>query len=321
MIRDNKGPMVSVIIPSYNGERFVGEAIESVLNQTYQNFEIILVDDGSTDGSKSVIKPFLKDARIRLIEHEQNKGIPFARNTGIKHSNGRYIAFLDQDDLWLPEKLEKQIAILAQGPSNLGLVFGDIVTASKDGRSLQTSVVPKNINLLPTRSVLKLLFLNNFIPLITVLVKRECVDTIGLLDEHIKGGADDYEWCLLLAAKYRIHYINITLAIHRLHEFNYSNEEKFCHDELAIIGKLVVQEPFLAPLVPKKLGILHYRLGRFYQNSGQFPKARTNLWKAVRYRPSHVKSLLVLLLCCLGHLGNGWLQVYRFMKERMRLSS
>lgn len=310
MIKYAKRPMVSVIIPTYNGERFIGETIENVLNQTYQNFEIIIVDDCSIDGTKSVIKPFLMDERIRLIEHKQNKGIPSARNTGIRHSKGRYIAFLDQDDLWVPEKLEKQIAVFAQGTSNLGLVFGDIIEVSKDRRRSHPKM-GKNINLLPTSTVLKLLFLYNFIPMITILVKRECFDAVGLLDENIKGGADDHEWCLRLAAKYRIWYLNIPLAIHRLHAFNYSNIERLFYDELAIIEKVVPQEPLLIPLVPKKLGILHYGLGRFYQKNRQYQKAKQMLWEAIKHRPLHLKSYLALLLCYLEHLG---LRVYKCMR-------
>jgi len=123
----NDKPMVSVIIPCFNGEKFVAQAIESVLNQSYQRFEIIVVDDSSSDNPVSIVKPYLTDTRIKVIKHEVNKGILVACNTGIRASTGELIAFLDQDDLWLPEKLEKQVAVFLSGGKELGLVFTNLL--------------------------------------------------------------------------------------------------------------------------------------------------------------------------------------------------
>ncbi len=106
-------PLISIITPVYNSAAFIGDTIESVLNQTYTNWEMILVDDVSTDDSVAVIKSF-DDDRIKLIQLEKNSGPAVARNTAILKAKGRYIAFLDSDDLWLPEKLEKQLAFIQQ---------------------------------------------------------------------------------------------------------------------------------------------------------------------------------------------------------------
>jgi len=104
-----KNPTVSVIIPTYNRAHLVGRSIQSVINQTYQDFEIIVVDDGSTDNTEDIIKEFQKkDKRIKHIKHNKNKGGSAARNTGIRAARGEYIAFLDSDDEWMPTKLEKQ---------------------------------------------------------------------------------------------------------------------------------------------------------------------------------------------------------------------
>ncbi len=317
MIRDTKGPMVSVIIPSYNGERFIGEAIESVLNQTYQNFEIIIVDDGSTDGSKSVIKPFLWDPRIKFVEHGQNKGIPSARNTGIKMSKGEFVAFLDQDDLWLPEKLERQIAVFERSPSNVGLVFSNInIVNIVNGKGAAKEYplrghVPLHINELSPQEVLKALFLHNFIPMVTVLVRREYINKVGLLDETIRGGADDYDLCLRLAAECKIEYLDIPLAVRRIHGANYSSVELFFKDNLLITNKMLAQAPFLAGLKKKRLATLYYDLGRYYQLEGSFNCARSALWKAIEYRPLRIKPFLAILLSLLGRWGNWLSLVYR----------
>src|SRR2546427_4231674 len=118
-LRHMTKPVVSVVIPVYNGERYLADAIQSVLDQTYQNLEVIVVDDGSTDGSAAVAKRF-GDA-IRYVR-QANGGVCQARNTGISVARGTYLAFLDQDDLWLPDKLAVQVAYLESHPE-VGAVY------------------------------------------------------------------------------------------------------------------------------------------------------------------------------------------------------
>ena len=111
-LKETQNELISVIIPSYNSGKFLGEAIESVVNQTYKNIEIIVINDGSTDNTEEIAKKWQKrDERVRYLKHKENKGPSAARNTGIKNSRGEYIAFLDDDDEWLPEKLERVIEI------------------------------------------------------------------------------------------------------------------------------------------------------------------------------------------------------------------
>ncbi len=130
--------LVSIITPSYNSAKFIGKTIESVLDQIYQNWEMIIVDDVSPDNSNKIIEEYSKkDTRIKLIKLEQNSGAAVARNRAIKESKGRYIAFLDADDMWKPEKLEKQIEFMRKNNyaftytayekiDENGLVFGEI---------------------------------------------------------------------------------------------------------------------------------------------------------------------------------------------------
>lgn len=108
-------PLVSIIMPSYNSEKYLSESIESVLNQSFSNFEMIIIDDCSADNSVSVINYYSKiDSRIRLVELFKNSGAAVSRNAGISIAQGRYICFLDSDDLWLPGKLERQLAFMEQ---------------------------------------------------------------------------------------------------------------------------------------------------------------------------------------------------------------
>ena len=104
-------PLVSIIIPAYNVEKYVQEAIDSALSQIYKDIEIIVVDDGSTDNTKKVLNPYIKKGQIHYI-YQENKGLSSARNTGIRAAKGGYIAFLDSDDLFLPEKMQRQVDFL-----------------------------------------------------------------------------------------------------------------------------------------------------------------------------------------------------------------
>src|SRR3989442_14959767 len=140
-------PSVSVVIPVYNGERYLVDAIQSVLDQTYQNFEVIVVDDGSTDGSAAVAKRF--GEAIRFV-HQANGGVCKARNTGIAAARGGYLAFLDQDDLWLPDKLAVQVAYLDSHPE-VGAVYcqcqvmGDAELRSNLGEYMYSEPVKDNV--------------------------------------------------------------------------------------------------------------------------------------------------------------------------------
>ena len=125
----NTAPMVSVIIPTHNRAELLPRSVDSVLTQTYDNYEILIVDDGSSDTTQEVADSFA-DSRIRYVRREQSGGASAARNTGIRNVRGEYIAFLDDDDEWLPRKLERQVALLDSSPPEVGLVYGwvDIVS-------------------------------------------------------------------------------------------------------------------------------------------------------------------------------------------------
>ena len=120
MTKDN--PLISVIMPTYNRSTIAGNAAISVLQQSYNNIELIIVDDGSSDGTKDIIKA-LNDTRIKYIRHETNKGGSAARNTGIKSSKGDYLSFIDDDNIWMPEILELQYKTFSNSSPDIGIVY------------------------------------------------------------------------------------------------------------------------------------------------------------------------------------------------------
>lgn len=132
MLEGRKEPLVSIITPLYNSEKYIGETIESVLNQTYRNWEMLIVDDCSKDNGVKIVNEYvLKDKRIKLFKNEKNEGVSFTRNKAIDLSQGIYIAFLDSDDLWKKEKLEKQISFMEK--NNIDLSYTGYEKINMDG--------------------------------------------------------------------------------------------------------------------------------------------------------------------------------------------
>ncbi|MBE9167392.1 glycosyltransferase family 2 protein [Pleurocapsales cyanobacterium LEGE 06147] len=178
-------PVISVIIPTYNRAHSIGKSINSILIQSYQNFEVIVVDDRSTDNTEEIVKSF-NDPRIKYIRHQHNLGAAVARNTGIEKSRGRYIAFLDSDDEWLPHKLTKQVELLEQCKPEVGVVYTGLEIVNEFNQIQRTKV--------PTyRGYLRntLLFANVVGTPSTVMVKREYLERVRGFDPDILQFAAD----------------------------------------------------------------------------------------------------------------------------------
>lgn len=196
--------LVSIIMPSYNTAKFISETIESVLAQTYTNWELIIVDDCSTDDTDAVVRPYLADDRIRYIKNEKNSGAAVSRNRALREAKGKWIAFLDSDDLWLPEKLEKQIAFMEQ--NNCRFSYTNYIEIDENSEENGRSVTgPKKI----TRHGM---YNYCWMGCLTVMYDAETVGLIQIAD--IKKNNDYAMWlkvckkadcCLLdeVLAKYR----------------------------------------------------------------------------------------------------------------------
>ncbi len=200
--------MISVIIPSFNRGYILTEAIDSVLAQTYQNFEIIVVDDGSTDNTREILTPY-KD-RIRYF-YQENQGVAAARNKGIEEAKGEFIAFLDSDDLWLPEKLEKQKELFDNCPE-LGLVYT---------RFWRIYASPKKDKLEPKDKYLKKGYIYPHV-LFTYLIwagsvmsRKSCFSKVGKFNTALPLVQDRDMW-LRIAREFKISFVNDPLVINRI---------------------------------------------------------------------------------------------------------
>src|SRR6266542_3447517 len=167
-----KDELVSIIMPAFNAGKYISQSIESVLKQTYQNWELIIINDGSTDDTKKVVDSFLQmDSRIQYIWQKNGKQGK-ARNAGLKRSKGELIAFLDADDLWMPVKLEKQIDLLHQ--QNADLIFTDVLVVDEKGAVLTDTCSVENKTYFGSEG-LSFFYRINQVPILTVLAKREAI--------------------------------------------------------------------------------------------------------------------------------------------------
>lgn len=211
-------PLVSVIMPSYNHEKFIVEAIESVLNQTIKDFELIVIDDYSHDNSHLIIEEFeKKDERIKKIFHQKNLGIAKTLNEGIKNSNGKYIALIASDDSWMREKLEKQLEILKEDEDLI--VWCNSAIIDHDSKFTGEKSSEKYDNATSQGHVFDEI-MNSWISGSGIIMKKENLKKIQF-NESLKY-LNDTLFYLDLAYRYKFHYMEETLSKYRLHGENAS---------------------------------------------------------------------------------------------------
>jgi len=281
-------PTVSVIIPTFNRAHLVSRAIRSVLAQTYQDFEIIVVDDGSTDNTKEIVKSF-NDSRIRYVRHDENRGGSAARNTGIRIAQGEYIAFLDDDDEWLPEKLEKQIKKFKSLPKKFGVVYSGFSYVSERGKILS--------NVIPTLrgNVYDSLLKDNILGSPTPLIKRDCFQRAGFFDETFPS-CQDWDMWIRLSKCYYFDFVPDILAKHYVHENRIS-----ANLNARIIAREKLIRKYWADLSqrPQTLSMHFSKLGKLYSLVGDFIKARRYFLASIKNDPFRENNYIHLFLLTL----------------------
>jgi glycosyltransferase involved in cell wall biosynthesis len=213
-------PTVSVIIPTYNSAALITDAIDSVLAQTYKDYEIIVVDDGSTDNTREVVRSY--GNRIQYI-YQENSHIAAARNNGFKASSGKYIANLDADDLWLPEKLKKQITLLEKHPE-AGLVYCDGYIRTIGKENLPEHRISELYPPQKSGSVFSYVFKANPIPSSSTIIPRAVWEKVGGLDPTVSlREGQDYEFFARISAFAPVYACPEPLMVYRRHEKNTSS--------------------------------------------------------------------------------------------------
>jgi len=277
-----KGPVVSVIIPTHNRAHYLGQTIQSVLEQTRSDFEILVIDNGSTDNTKEVVNSF-GDQRIRYF-YQENSGSPVSpRNRGIRNAIGKYIAFLDSDDLWLPEKIEKQVAFLENNPS-VPIVYSDSYIINERGDIVnKCSALSKPYG----GNIFKRLLQKNFMPNLTVVLKRDVALNYGCLDEQYKI-SHDIDLYLKISNDYKVGYLDEPLAKVRFHRDSMIADRSLMRREtIDVVKKWRYNNAIRIPDLYFRKILSYYSCMEAFDllNSNQLAQARQGFKKAFQYFP------------------------------------
>jgi len=305
-------PSVAVVIPSYNCAHYLAEAVDSVLAQTYRDFEVIVIDDGSTDNTAEVAARF--GSRIRCI-HQENRGLPAARNRGIRESQSPYIAFLDADDAWFPEKLAEQIPAFSADPE-VGLVYSDLQVLYDDGQ-----LAPSFLGTRPLAAsgyVFDRILRSGFIIPSSVVVRRAAIDNVGLFDESMRSHEDVELWSRI-CHRWKVQLVSKPLVTRRQRVGSLTGNE----DMRSLYGLKFYQKVLQIPgLEPEHQRFVRYCLaaccqdrGRFCLSEGRIAECRETLLESLKYNWRNMRAILGLVL---SYLPRGVYLRMRTLRASMR---
>lgn len=324
--------LVSVILPTYNRAKYIVDAIESVLNQTYPDIELIIVDDGSTDDTRQVVAPFLADRRVRYVE-QKNAGAASARNRGIRMSAGRFVAFIDSDDIWEKNKLEIQLSVLKQQPE-VALVCSDFSAKDDEGRVERSHIktyfsvfddynlsyqavfgheLTEGLQGLPEGGVVywgkiyETMLFGNLILTSTCLCCRDVFSQIGVFNTQYET-LEDYDLFLRITDRFDAAFVDQPLVCYRYSKNQLSGEVffgKLCKNLIEIFEKNVasIHDPTFLKRNKKRIkrhrGMIHAQLAYFYFSHDKMALAANFYWKSIRYHPGRCKPYLYLVFSLL----------------------
>lgn len=276
-------PVVSVSIPCYNAtstpqkERWLRRSIESVLNQTFEDFELLLIDDGSTDDTAEVLREYTDDPRVEYI-YQENQGYAGARNTGLEEGYGEYFTFIGQDDVWLPTKLERQLEHVHA--SDADVIHTNVSHIDGDGKRIgirHESPPPEQTD---QKEFIETLFLGNFVCIQSALVHRSVFESLRF-DEQFRINCDHDVW-LRAAEKHQFEYLDEILVEKRYHGKNTSGDyERMFKERQMIADKMVEHHPFLQHLQSKKLSDANLFYGIDQLKAGETTRAKKSLRSAI----------------------------------------
>ena len=283
-------PTASVIMPCFNHARFVVESAKAILDQSFPDLELIIVDDCSADSSWQVIQDIAeKDSRVKAIRHSQNQGASKSRNDGLRAATGDFIGFCDADDIWEKHKLKLQIELLQKDPS-YDVTYCDSIIIDENGvpsgvRFNQMFPLPDPASGLLFQSLL----LTNFVNMQSVLMRKECISRVGYFDEKVKWVEDWWYW-VQLAKRHRFLYWSEPLARYRVHtrSTNRVQARGYNINRFKVFNKILMTYPDLPAAYRMEIG---FKMAVELCELRKYSAGRRMLWKAFRNSLTHVKAL------------------------------
>lgn len=289
--------LVSVVVAMYNSSEFIGNTINCLISQTYDPVEIILVDDGSIDGTFALVQSLTSATKNIYCYRKENGGVASARNYGIKRASGRYIAFCDHDDLWSQQKLSHQIPLFDED-AYVGLIYSPVRFIDKQGR-IHRDRVPDTAY---EGDVLEQLLCRNFIPFSSVVIRKSCFDLLGgFREDRQMHGSDDRNMWIRLATQFKVRCCPEVLVDIVKHGQNYSDQEaKMLEAGLRCLDDIWTSFTELKEwnirLFWKSYGQIYRDYGVSFFTQGDYGKARSCMIAAARVEPWRTVTYKYLLL-------------------------
>jgi len=278
-------PSVSIVIATYNMAAYLPLAVRSALDQSYQDVEVLIVDDGSTDDTRSIVKPLLEDSRARYF-FQENRGQASAKNRGVKESRGRYVAFLDADDLWARDKLEQQLPLFRR--TAVGVVYSRVAYIDEGGNEL--SVANNELFRGPVSGPL---LIRNFIGFGSSIVRKECFARLGGFDEGLQMGID-YDLWLRFSTEFEFDFVDRPLLRYRVWAGQMSNNcKKRYVSGIAIMRRFLDRFPgaVAEPIENEAWAHTYVGFGQCLRQVDQRAVPALKLYlRALRYKPSYLPA-------------------------------
>ncbi|MBX3237319.1 MAG: glycosyltransferase [Nitrospiraceae bacterium] len=231
-------PRVSVIIPTFNCERYLEQTVQSVLAQTYADYEVIVVDDGSTDGTHSLMAQY---GRVVRYFRQANQGASAARNLAMHQAKGEFIAYLDADDLWMPDKLAMQVAYMDAHP-RCGLLHTEVSVIDEQNRVLHARFNQETGRAVPEGACIRDLLIRSHIQTLTVMERRRVFDAAGEFDRRLPVAQDYLHWISVALLGWEIGYIPEPLGQYRWRQGSLMGNSKRLLEDIAMINHILLVE-------------------------------------------------------------------------------
>jgi len=299
-------PKVSIVLPTYNRAHLIERAVKSLLQQAFNNFEIIIVDDNSSDNTFDVVSK-INDSRIKYFKNDANLGPSGSRNKGMQAASGEYIAFQDSDDEWMLNKLELMLSVFESSTEKPGMVFSSVYQLLNDGKKTKYPTVSNPID---SSRIYESILFNNFVATPAAIITRECFEKVGLFDTDLKC-FEDYDFFIRVAKEFKVIHIAEPLVIQH-QSIGGVNTPKY-HVRAEML-KIIIEKHYTEFVkYPSALAERYFRLGDFYCLSGENKRGLEFMFKALRLRVYNIQYIIGLFIALVSFSPD----IYRYIRKNI----